>query len=282
MRKRRSNTAQYVAQTRAVLHERGVIDDPYAAAMLGPSMRAVMALTRLPVLRRYNASPLIAALAARTVFCDRAVTDALDAGVVQVVTLGAGYDSRAWRFARTGAVFFEVDHPATQAAKRRRAPTGGPTYVAADLTDAAALHAALAADGFAWERPALFVIEGVTMYLPRARVADLLRALATSAAPGSRLAVNFAAPPGTGSRRDRLRQTALRMLGAGRGEPHVFFLTASTAGPFVADTGWRVERATSLFALAPELVADAGLPIAAINPEGAVVSAVTDRATFGP
>jgi methyltransferase (TIGR00027 family) len=275
MRKGGSNTAQYVAQTRAVLHARGVIDDPYAAPMLGPSMRAVTALTRLPVLRRYNESPLIAALAARTVFFDRAVTEALDAGVAQVVILGAGYDSRAWRFARPGAAFFEVDHPLTQPAKRRRAPAGGPTYVAADLTDTAALHSALADGKFAWDRPAIFVIEGVTMYLARERVAELLRGLAMRAAPGSRLAVNFGAPPATGSRGDRLRQNALRLLGAGRGEPHVFFLTRATAGPFVADTGWRVERATSLFELAPALVGDAGLPIAAINRDGAVVSAAT-------
>ena len=40
MSKRRSHTAQYVAQVRAILHDKGVIDDPYAIGMLTVPMRA--------------------------------------------------------------------------------------------------------------------------------------------------------------------------------------------------------------------------------------------------
>ena len=43
-------------------------------------------------------------------------------GVQQVVILGAGFDSRAYRFEefRRGVKVFEVDHPATQQAKLKQ------------------------------------------------------------------------------------------------------------------------------------------------------------------
>src|SRR4029450_5111549 len=78
-------------------------------------------------------SPSFAFLAARTVFFDQAVARALDEGVRQVVIAGAGHDSRTGRGARPAGGFFEVDHPATQVDKRRRAPAGGVVFVPVDL-----------------------------------------------------------------------------------------------------------------------------------------------------
>src|ERR1700760_2659709 len=59
-------------------------------------------------------------LAARTTFFDRTVTGALGRGVTQVVVGAAGYDGRAFRYAKPGVRWFEVDHPATQADKLER------------------------------------------------------------------------------------------------------------------------------------------------------------------
>ena len=269
---KRSRTAQYVALTRAVLTEKQVLDDPYAAGMLTRPMRAVRVAMRLPPLRQRTDSPFFAALATRIAFFDGHVAAALDEGIDQVVIIGAGYDSRAWRFARPGTRFFEVDHPATQNHKRHRAPAGGgPKYVPLDL-EANPLNEALVAGGFEWGRPALFVIEGVTMYLDGDSVRALLGQLADLAAPGSRLAVNFAAPPGTGTASDQWRQRALRLLGAASGERHRFFLTASEAGPFVAQTGWVLEEAGPLRERAPTLLGPTSMKIDGINPEGAVVA----------
>ena len=53
-------------------------------------------------------------LAARTSFFDRTVVSAIDRGVRQVVVGAAGYDGRAFRYAKPGVRWFEVDHPATQ------------------------------------------------------------------------------------------------------------------------------------------------------------------------
>jgi DNA ligase D-like protein (predicted polymerase) len=58
---------------------------------------------------------------ARTRLIDDLVTAALEEGVEQIVLLGAGFDSRAYRLPGIDrARVFEVDHPATHAAKKGR------------------------------------------------------------------------------------------------------------------------------------------------------------------
>lgn len=63
---------------------------------------------------------MAAYLSARTSFFDNQLLAALERPVAQVVILGAGYDGRALRFRQPDVTFFEVDHPDTQADKRRR------------------------------------------------------------------------------------------------------------------------------------------------------------------
>lgn len=133
----------------------------------------------------------MAFLAARTLLIDGAVTDALDDGIAQVVTIGAGYDSRPWRLARPGVRFVELDHPTTQADKRRREPTGpGPAYASLEL-GRDPLGPALGDTGWDTDAPGMAVVEGLTMYLDEAVVAELLASLAETTGPGSRLVVNF-------------------------------------------------------------------------------------------
>ncbi len=81
---------------------------------------------------------LRAHLEARTRFFDAQVLSAMDQGIGQVVVLGAGYDDRPLRFRAPGVHFFEVDHPVTQADKRRRlermgADCRGVTLASADF-----------------------------------------------------------------------------------------------------------------------------------------------------
>src|SRR5581483_10747158 len=104
----------------------------------------------------------------RTRHFDAIVRDELAAGVEQVVVLGAGLDTRAYRFADAlaGRPVFEVDLPATQAWKRARLEAAlgripdGVRYVGVDfLRDR--LDERLAAAGFDRARRALFTWEGV-------------------------------------------------------------------------------------------------------------------------
>src|SRR5947209_8866540 len=112
---RPSNTAQYVAVVRTVLDRKGAIDDPVAGTLLTPAMSGLAAVLSTSAFRARTNSGVFAALAARTLFFDDEVTAALDGGIHQLVIVGAGYDSRAWRLSRPGVRFFEVDHPATPA-----------------------------------------------------------------------------------------------------------------------------------------------------------------------
>ena len=68
----------------------------------------------------------------------------------------------------------------------------------------------LVAGGLSLDRPSLFVLEGLTMYLPEVDVRRLLGDLA-SAAPGSRLSTDFYPRPDAGSARNR-RQDQLQRL----------------------------------------------------------------------
>jgi len=138
-------------------------------------------------------------LAARTEFFDTELLDTLRTGVAQVVLLGAGYDGRSFRFKSTGVRFMEVDLPATQTDKMRRlrdlaADTGHIEFAAADLT-AQRIPEILSRTAYDRLSPAVFVCEGVLLYLPRPAVASLLADLRREAAPGSALLVSFAIGP---------------------------------------------------------------------------------------
>ena len=118
LQSRPSLTAEAVTMARALEHlkppaER-VVDDPWAHLFLStPARRALNAWSgsfTARVFRRLGASgttyvPL------RHRFIDEHLVTALDAGVAQVVLLGAGYDTRAYRFADQldGRPVFEVD-----------------------------------------------------------------------------------------------------------------------------------------------------------------------------
>src|SRR3954469_24904195 len=106
-----------------------VIDDPLARRMLGPAVGTAYQLVRRWPDRVPTLSVTLAGLAARVLWHDQQVAQALSSGIDQVAVVGAGYDSRSWRLRRRSVEFFELDHPATQAVKVRRAPPDGPTYV---------------------------------------------------------------------------------------------------------------------------------------------------------
>jgi methyltransferase (TIGR00027 family) len=272
-RARPSSSAQTVALARAHLTWIGVLDDPWAETMLRPPWAAVHRVLRQPLISRLGRNRSFAYLAARTRFYDDMVTGALDAGVRQVAVVGAGYDSRAWRLGRPGVQFFELDHPASQADKRQRAPAGGPRYIPAEL-GTEPLGPLLARAGFAMGQATVFTVEGLTMYLTKAQVVALLQTLREVGGVGSRLAVNF----GVGfedaeSRRGRATSTVGRgLLALGR-ESLRFTLTPGEAPRLLAETGWRTEAVLVGPELATRYLAGTNLPIEQLNARAFVVSA---------
>lgn len=121
--------------------------------------------------------------AVRKRFIDDVVRDALDGGFRQVIILGAGFDTLAFRLHGTHSDtrFIEIDHPATQAVKRREIEKRGglPANVvlaAADLSKQS-LADVLRHPAIQRDAPTLVVAEGLLMYLTAKDVAHLFGTL---------------------------------------------------------------------------------------------------------
>jgi methyltransferase (TIGR00027 family) len=203
-----SRTAEFVALFRALESslpaERRLFDDPFAHAFLGARLGAVLALTRVPPGRQLVIEAIDrgwpgarAAVVLRTRFIDDALMAALAEGVGQVVILGSGFDTRAYRVPDIErARIFELDAPTTLEIKRARIEAllgSAPSHVSMVAIDFKrdALAAALDRAEFHSREPTLFIWEGVTSYLTAAAVDATLRALATLAAPRSHLLFTY-------------------------------------------------------------------------------------------
>jgi methyltransferase (TIGR00027 family) len=113
----------------------------------------------------------------------------------QFVILGAGFDTRPYRLPKDTRVrSFEVDAPKTQAVKREMLAkagidTAGVTFVAADFEKQDWLTRLVDA-GFDPRKPALFLWEGVMVYLDKDAVEATLHKIA-STAKGSVVAFDY-------------------------------------------------------------------------------------------
>jgi methyltransferase (TIGR00027 family) len=270
----RSRTAQGVAAERAVLTDMGVLEDSLAAQMLRPSMGAVVSLVRLVPDKMRTRSVTLAGLAGRVLWFDQQVAEAIEAGLKQIVVVGAGHDSRAWRFGCSGVQFYELDHSGTQREKARRAPEGGPKYIESDLNKQSAAEA-LVTGGFDESRPSLFIIEGVSMYLDEAVVQRQLGALGQIAAVGSRMVIDFQPPRDTGSQRNRRQLRLQRIARIGSGEGFRLVIDRAEAVELVQECGWEVISAISMRQAAGDLVRrDTGLHVNSINEKKTLVAAI--------
>jgi len=164
----------------------------------------------------------------RARFAEDCVADAHRAGVRQLVVLGAGLDSFAWRrpAGLAGLQVYEVDHPATQNWKRERLREiglGVPDHLSFAACDfeTTPIAAALARTGFRSAEPAIVTWMGVVYYLSQISVDRTLAELAALLAPGSAVVLDYQLPLDSLSRRYRELATRLNSYLAGVGEPQV-------------------------------------------------------------
>jgi methyltransferase (TIGR00027 family) len=181
---------------------------------------------------------------ARTKHIDMVLRRELEGGARQIVILGAGYDSRAYRFHGEfpAACFFEVDYPATSEAKLRKVtalldrPPDHVRFVAVDLT-VDTLEAALLGAGLHPGRQTLFIAEGLTMYLTAEAVDSLLACVAHRAGPGSSIIFDYvfrSILDGDSSLYGAVE--AIRLVHE-RSEPFLFGIEAGTVGSFLGVRG---------------------------------------------
>ncbi len=150
-------------------------------------------------LLRIGSAGLIEHATLRMVAIDHALHGAVNDGCRQVVILGAGLDTRAWRLeALAPCTVWEVDLPAIQEAKQRRLSGREPVaadvqMVAADLADDD-LGQVLKEAGHDPAAPTAWVWEAVAVYLPRPAITTTLEVVADRSAPSSRLLMSFVPP----------------------------------------------------------------------------------------
>ena len=243
-----SKTAVYVTAARAV----GAKDpdpqlrnpDYLAIKFLGPRERAVLPELPMDALdldfdraMKELGGYIVAVLTYRTKAFDAALLDALRDGARQVVVLGAGFDSRAYRFqSQLGDVrFMEVDYGPTQAYKKQRLGEilevipSNVSFVPMDFTKDNLLEQ-LRNAGYSEQQKTFFLWEGVTYYLPESAVKDTLHFVRDHSASGSRIAFDY-----TGANNPAINNPL--HLYARWGEPYLFGFPNSSAREYVQQEG---------------------------------------------
>ena len=207
---------------------------------------------------------------ARTAFFDRVVVSAIDRGVAQVVIGGAGYDGRAFRYAKPGVRWFEVDHPATQADKLERVARLGlatrqVAFIPADFT-ADPVAEPLVAAGLDPARQALFLFEGVAVYLERRENERVLTEFREVTPVGSLLAISVSTDRATSQARAGFQQRVAEL-----GEPVRTVLAFGQAADLLSAAGWKIREPTDRQRSAGLLLAHA--TTAAVHSERARLTA---------
>ena len=138
---------------------------------------------------------------ARTAFFDELFQKALQEGLPQIVLMGAGYDSRAYRFAHLnhGTTIYELDAPPTQLRKARclqasRIPVPPAVQLIPINFRKETLGEALEKAGYQSQSKTLFLWEGVSYYLDQEAVKETLGFVGRSAGSGSRVAFDYTIP----------------------------------------------------------------------------------------
>jgi methyltransferase (TIGR00027 family) len=179
-----------------VLEHGFIFNDPLAVRILGADAEAVIEHARGDASLR----PLRIFIAARSRYAEDCLRSAIGSGVRQLVVLGAGLDTFAYRSDRhLDLRVYEVDHPSTQEWKRARlsaagiAVPGTVTFTPVDF-EHQSLAERLAASGFHPERRAFFIWLGVVPYLTEDTALATLGYIA-SCAGGAQVVFDYANPP---------------------------------------------------------------------------------------
>ena len=189
-----SSTAYWIAAVRARETERAdrIFVDPYARALAGRRGLEIMRRSEAVGGRRNEFIPV------RVRWFDDRVRAAVAGGCGQVVVLGAGLDTRAWRLdLPAGLAWFDIDHTPFADKEALVAVRCDRRFVVADLTGDWA--PALLAAGFSAAVPTVWLAEGLFYYLAADTATALLATATTLSAPGSVLLADIMPP----SRRPR-------------------------------------------------------------------------------
>jgi methyltransferase (TIGR00027 family) len=217
-----------------------VFADPLALAILGEDAKEAVALARQQPERR----GLRLFIAMRSRFAEDSAKAAIGTGVRQILVLGAGLDTFAYRLEGPEDLrVFELDHPATQSDKRRRLARAGlaePQHVGFVSHDfeRGGMTTALEAGGLDASRGTFVLWLGVTPYLTEEAVFGTLGELARFPG-GVDVVLDYSNPPDAieeARTRDFHNEMAARV--AASGEPFRCYLDTGALHRRARDLGF--------------------------------------------
>ena len=225
-----SRTAWAAAAHRAahqVLEQGRIFTDPLALRILGEDAERVARKAA----ERASSRKMRIFIAVRTRFAEDAIAAAVEGGLRQVVVLGAGLDTYAYRSPWGDRLrVFEVDHPATQAWKRQlllEAAVPTPSWLAFAPVDFEhqTLAGGLAAAGFDSSQQTFFSWLGVVPYLSEEAVWSTLNFIA-SLPNGAHVVFDYSDPPASMPAETRLAHARRAARVAELGEPFLNYFKA--------------------------------------------------------
>jgi methyltransferase (TIGR00027 family) len=195
----RSRTALMVARQRAahqLLDHGSILDDPFAVKILRENEKDVLQFA--------NAHPLASIgrlfTAGRSRITEDALSEAVGRGTRQIVILGAGLDTFAFRNPHGARQIriYELDHPATQAWKRQQLAEAQlalpPSLILVPVDfERDDLGETLAGAGFQQNSPAFFSWLGVVPYLTEDAIGSTLDYMASI--QNSEVVFDYMEPP---------------------------------------------------------------------------------------
>ena len=203
---------------------------------------------------------MVSYIVGRTRYIDAYLKARIDDGIEQLVILGAGYDSRAYRFDELkGKVkVFEVDFPATQKVKMgkvRKILGSLPdhvVYVPVDF-DEKKLGEGLFENGYDKKLKTLFIWEGVTPYITAEAMDETLAFVAKNSGEGSSIIFDYVFKSALDGTYERAQVHRIRKLWERIGQPLTserfgFGIEDGTTEEFLSQRGfYQVENVTGEF-----------------------------------
>ena len=182
---------------------------------------------------------------ARTRYIDDYLQGCMDQGLEQLVILGAGYDSRAYRFDAPihQIKVFEVDHPATQNVKkekvleRLKALPAHVRYIPVDFVEED-FQTGLLANGYDGRLRTLFIWEGVTMYVDSDTVDRTLSFIVKNVGNGSSIIFDYTYPEVLAGTFERKEAKEWLKITQKSDEPLAFGISRENIEKFLTDRGF--------------------------------------------
>jgi methyltransferase (TIGR00027 family) len=238
--------------------EERIFYDPYAVNFVNPAILEFAAKypeqAKAAVEQMERLFPGLGnSIRARVRYFDDFVRVAVDEELRQLVILGAGYDTRAYRIEglKEKVMVFEVDHPDTQSVKIEKVKEifgslpEHVIYVPVDFeTDN--FGERLAAQGYDRSLKTLFLLEGLIMYIPPEAVDETLSFIAKNSGKDSTILFDYYPESVVDDTCESEVGKNIRNYTKQQGEPLQFGIREGTVEAFLAERGFsRVQSVTA-------------------------------------